>query len=258
MKRDTTRTERIVAALAGLRDLIRAVEGVLIDLVAAAAPWLAPVIPAYLAWHNMVDVLAFPVWIAWIGAAVVELAGLSAVHTTFTLWDYNDTKRKSDQQAPVQVSLAITVFYLAIILIVNVALDTGTALEKLAITLLSLLTVVGSVILAVRASHARRLLEIERERAERKQERAERKAEIERQEQETAEPEAEVLPEQVETVPERAEPEALPAAWPELTPEHKRQLSGMDAAAIAAAYPVSERTARNWRKRLQKNGNGAH
>lgn len=227
------KTDRIVTALTSVRDLIRAVEGVLIDLVAAISPWLAPVIPAWMVKTNLSGPLGMPEWVAWIGAAVVELVGLSAVHTAFSLWDYNDSKRKSDQRAPVWVAAAMAVFYLAVVLIVNVALHPGTLVERLAVTLLSMLTAIAAVILAVRAGHARRLGEIQAERAERQRQRK--------------------APEtfrQVAAVPETT------ADWRGMLPEEKKKLSGMTSAQIVAEYGVTERTARNWRNRIAANGNG--
>lgn len=225
------RTDRIVSMLTSVRDLIRAVEGVLVDLIAAISPWLAPVIPAWLVKTNLSGPLGMPEFVAWTGAAVVELVGLSAVHTAFSLWDYNDTRRKSDQRAPVWVAAVVAVFYLAIILVVNVALHPGTFVERLAITLLSLLTAIAALILAVRAGHARRLGDIQAEKAAK---RTRRKVSGK--------------------LPEHSGTAETSADWRGMSPEDKRKLAGMTAAQIAGRYGVSERTARNWRRRVTTNG----
>jgi hypothetical protein len=52
--------DRTVEGLRGWQRFTRAVEALLIDNIAATSPWLAPLIPAYLAWDSMSKVLAFP------------------------------------------------------------------------------------------------------------------------------------------------------------------------------------------------------
>lgn len=158
--------DSIVQVLTNTRDLIRALESVVVDLIAAASPWLAPVIPAFLVYRALIYRLQFPWQIALISAVVVEFLGLSTVHTAFSLWDYNETRRKSDQRAPVAIALVMAVVYISAVMVVNVLLDDGATIERIALSLLSLLTVVASVTLAIRANHARRLEEIREQKAE--------------------------------------------------------------------------------------------
>lgn len=163
-------SDRAVRFLSGWRDLTRALEGALVDNLAATSPWLAPIIPAYLGYSNMTGVLGFPHWVAVVGAIVIETLGLSTVHTVFTLWDYNDSRRKSDQRAPVWAALVVAIVYIMVILTVNVLLDyERKSIEKLSLALLSMLSVVAAITLAVRANHARRLSDIQAERQERRE-----------------------------------------------------------------------------------------
>jgi len=171
-------TAKIIAFLESWRDLTRAIEAVMVDNLAATTPWLTPIIPAYLVWRSLIYKLDFSPGIALISAAIVEFLGLAAVHTTFSLWDYNDTRRKSDQRAPVFVAAAASLFYLAVVLVVNLVLDGDDWREMLALFLLSTLTAVAAVILAIRAQHARRLAEIERDKAERSERRKRKPVEI--------------------------------------------------------------------------------
>jgi hypothetical protein len=205
----------------------RAIETTLIDNIASMAPWLAPVIPAYMAWHSMITSLLFPPMIAFAGALVVEFLGLSAVSTTFTFWDYNDSKRKTDQGAPVAVALITSIFYLAVILLVNVVLDNSPFVERLAKGLLSSLSVVAAVILALRSQHSRRLQAIEQEKTDRKELRLTRK-------------DPASLPEISGKLPHGAD-------WRKLTAEERGKVHQMTVQQIVAKYHVSERTARNWR-----------
>lgn len=219
----------------------RALEEVLVDILAAFVPWLAPVAPAYIAWRNMTEVMQFDAWVAGIVAAVVEFLGLATVHTIFMLWDYNQTKGKTGQRAPLAVAVGAAGMYLAVVMTVNVILDDAPAVQKAAQALLSLLSVVGAVTLAIRAQHARRVAEMLKERAERKAEREQRKA-------------------AGDTQPgggrSGKSPESLRKAgdWRELLPEEREGLRGLSVGEITRMYPVSERTAREWRSRI--NGNG--
>lgn len=230
---------QITRFLTAWQDTTRAFEGALVDNIAATSPWLAPVIPAYLVYRNMVEMLEFPVLIALVGALVVEFLGLSTVHTTFMLWDYNDKKRKTDQHAPMWVSLAVAFGYIVIVLTVNVLLDGGTWIHKLAYTMLSLLSVLGAVTLAVRAAHARRLSDIAAQKTARKRKVAETYAERSGK---------------MAEVTEVAEPSG---DWRNLPEEDRKLIANMSTDQIADWYKVSERTARSWRKKAKgQNGNG--
>lgn len=162
---------------------MKRIEAGLIDSIAAITPWLAPLIPAYLVYHNMLERLDYSHLFALIGAGAVEFLGLSAVHTAVTFWQWNDTRKVG--RAPLWAALVAGLFYVAIVLIVNAVLDIaqGTSSEQyvkiLAHALLSLLSVDAAVIIAIRASHARRVMDDANERQRRAEERkAARQAEI--------------------------------------------------------------------------------
>ena len=225
--------DRTVEGLRGWQRFTRAVEALLIDNIAATSPWLAPLIPAYLAWDSMSHVLAFPSWVALAGAAVVELLGLSAVSTTFQFWDYNDTRRKSDQRAPVLLAIATALFYLCVVLTVNVMLDSGPALHKAAKALLSTLSVCAAVVLALRAGHSRRLESIEQTKSERRNK---------RQISATNYPKKGNLPEI--------------ADWRALPQNDREVVKDLTTRQVVSRYGVSERTARNWRRYAEERHNG--
>jgi hypothetical protein len=67
-------------------------EAVAIDTVSALAPWLAPIIPAFLTYTHMQGSLNYPQWVAFVGALVVEFIGLAAIYTATQFWDYNDAQ----------------------------------------------------------------------------------------------------------------------------------------------------------------------
>lgn len=148
---------------------VKKIEATFIDTVAAVTPWLAPLIPAYLVYHNMTERLGYPPIFGLVGAAAVEFLGLSAVHTAVTFWQWNDAHKV--ERAPFWFAFGAGLFYVVIVLTVNAALDIwqgSDGVKILAHALLSLLSVDAAVIIAIRAQHARRLNERDEARQERK------------------------------------------------------------------------------------------
>lgn len=216
----------------------RMLEGTLIDNLAATTPWLAPIVPAYIAWDHMTHVLLFPATISFIGAAVVEFLGLSTVITATQFWDWNDSKRKTDQTAPFWIAIIAASFYLVIIVTINVLLDDSAPLSRLSKALLSLLSIVAAIIIAIRSQHARRVATLEAERQERRQERQEKKI-------------AAKLPKRPARQRQEKPPEKSPGMdWRSLSPTEREALQGLSTQGIRAIFPhISERTAREWKKR---------
>jgi len=239
---------KITNFLQGWAKLTQALEATLIDNVAATIPWMAPIIPAWFAYENMTTVLGMPQAISLIGAAVVEFLGLATVSTTFKLWQYNDSKRKTDQNAPVQVAIGTTAFYLIIVLLVNVILDISPVEARVAKALLSLLSVAGAVVLAIRAQHSRRLESIEAERQERREMRQEirreRQAESCRQDAAPFRRVTGIIPETIERTGD----------WRKLTVQEREAIASMTTIEITQKYPITERTARLWREKARNNG----
>lgn len=153
--------DRILTFLQRALDINHAIYGLGIDVLAAYSPLLATLIPAYLTYTNTHTYLHFENWIAFASAAAVEVLGISAVHTTVAFYQYNDSlTRKTDQRAPFWLALAAAIFYIAIVLIVNTGLDwsSGTPLVNvIAAGALSLLSVIGALIIAVRAQQSLKL-----------------------------------------------------------------------------------------------------
>jgi hypothetical protein len=166
---------QLISLLKNILRFIRAVEGVLIDLVAAATPWAAPILPAYMVYNSMVTILGFPAWVALAGAVVVECLGLSAISTAVSFWDWNDTKGKLAPRAPVLLAIITAAFYMVVVLTVNVILDGAGFTERLAKALLSSMSIIGGMIIAIRAQHARRIERMTDERMERRAEREARR-----------------------------------------------------------------------------------
>jgi hypothetical protein len=169
--------KRTVKALEALLELNRASEALLIDIVASYAPWLAPVPVAMMTYQHMVTLLGFPAWAALAGALVVEFLGLSAVSTCVQFWTWNTSKLKTQARAPLTLAVFSGVFYLAVVIVINAMLDDAPTTHRIAKALLSSLSAVAAVILAMRSSHTKRITEAKHERQERKAERQARRIE---------------------------------------------------------------------------------
>ena len=220
--------DKLVSALNGWKSLTNAVESILVDNIAATAPWLAPLVPAYMVHQAMIFILGFPVWIAWAGAAVVEFLGLAAIQTTFMFWDYNEAKRQSDQTAPVRVALATSAFYMTVVLTVNVMLDDSPFVLRMAKAMLSLLSAVAAVILALRSQHARRLQTIQNEKEERKNRKV-------------------TFSESYQKLPVLSE--KLPGSdWRTLTDDEKLAIVTLGRTKTMQTYGISGRTYLNWER----------
>lgn len=231
--------EKIVGFLNGILRLNRTTEYLVIDLIAAIAPWLAPVLPAFLTGSNLFKLLEFPWYIALVSALVVELVGLSSMSTVLMLWTWNETKRESDPYAPMWLALVAGVIYMGVVLSVNTLLDIDPKRYSVLVKgLLSCMTVVAAIIIAVRGQHARRMEAKEREKQERKAERAERRA------QETAATEA--------TAEKEKEENGGVDDYRSLPLVDKKLLVNMPTAEIMRLYSVSDRTARNWRSNANR------
>lgn len=233
---------RILAALQDLLRLNRGAEGLLVDVVASSAPWLAPVLPAYMVYGGVTGRLGFAGWAGVVAALAVEFVGFAAMSTALMLWEYNQTRRKVDPPAPVGLAAGIGVFYLAVVLVVNVVMDVLPGLTWLVRLLLSTMSAPGVATLALRAQHQRRLALIAQAKAERR----------ERQEDAGKSPETPQV--------ERKEAGKLPEDWRQLAESDRLRVAGMATTEIVTAFGVPERTARNWRARgreLEKvRGNG--
>lgn len=156
--------EKAVFFLESIQRFVKAVETVFIDTVSTVIPWLSPLVPAFMAYRAMTDILDFPYWLSVITAGVIELLGLATINTAFSFWAYNQEKRKIDQKSPVMLAVLVTLYYLVVVLVVNTMLDTSPAMHKIAKGLLSSISIVGGVTIALRASHARRVKDVKDER----------------------------------------------------------------------------------------------
>lgn len=146
--------------------LVNGTEDSLINLISAVILWLVPVVPAYLTYQHNVTDLQFPVWVAGTTAIVVEFLGLASMRTSIKFYEHNKHYKKTDvKQAPFWPVVATYVFYIVVVLSVNVLLDIGkvTSTHIWAIALFSLLSVPAGYLISARAQHTELLRSINEE-----------------------------------------------------------------------------------------------
>jgi len=260
----------VVQVLEGALALSQAFERLLVDVVASFVPWLAPVIPAYLAFDSLYGVLIKGVlWISVVGAAVVEFLGLATVTTVVQFNDFNETRKEGDPKAPLWPAVLTAGFYLIVILTVNVLLDTAEPIHKFAKLLMSSLSVAGAITISLRGQHRRRVeakairdakAEEERQAREASEREEKHRAAEERRKnkQELKVLELKVkLAEKEESLPKVStkvsEPDRdKPATfgkwehWRKVPADEKLKIARMTMEQVRDTYGVIERTAYNW------------
>ena len=273
--------EFIVNLLTGWRAITNALETTLADNVAATVPWLAPLIPAAIAYDHMASVLLFDPWLAFVGAAVVELLGLSTVTTAVQFWQYNiagdSAKPKPERRAPFGIAFAAAAFYFLVVITVNVLLDEAGGTARLAKALLSTLSIVGALTVAIRSQHrrrvdeqvevesdaiayqreleaeareAKRLVAAERRRMKHEQEMQKLKVSETPKVAETGGKDAETKVEFSETGMKDAESKVKVTGtfrnWRQVPESERLKIATMSMEAVRESYGVGERTAYNW------------
>jgi hypothetical protein len=264
------------------RHVINVSERTLIDNVAATVPWLAPVSPAYMAWNNAVTLLGWPVWVAWVVAMAIEGLGLSVISTAFQLW--------KDKRSTFWVAVGTAVFYLAVVIVVNIGLELGWA-AWIAKALLSLLSVPAAVTIALRSQNAQiveqetvkaalladeQIQAEERARAEKLAEEqlasAAKIADEEREYQRIVDEEERErkyqlkllkLQKKVDEKPAQVSESAVKVSnfpetfgkwqrWPQVPDEQRRRIASMMVQQVVEEFGVDERNAYNWIKYAKK------
>lgn len=280
-------TTRFELAMSRWRRMTQAAEGTLLDNVAATTPWLAPLLPASIAYANMREWLGFDVWLAFVGALVIEFLGLAAVHTSFQLWQYNETKNQSEEAAPFYWAVGAVVVYLGIVILVNVILEaanvtawTSAAVASIAAkALLSLLSIVAAFVLALRSQHARRLAvkqeahedrqravelgRLRKEAGQLRQVEIELKNEVETLRQQIAEMQTQAKRQvaissnghgaATSRQDRRQVLDKLPTDWRQLTPKQRHDLAHATREDREKMFPeLATRTRREWHTRLDE------
>jgi len=137
-------------------------ETIMTELAASIGPWLAPLPSAFFVYRSGMLHLGMTQAIALVAAAVIELLGLASTSITLTLYEYNQTKRKSDPVAPTWLAFGLVMVYFVTTILLAVVLDAIPSLAQFAPAIFPLLSLAGVGVLALRIDQRRRLDEIEK------------------------------------------------------------------------------------------------
>lgn len=157
-----------------ITDQIRNTEHALITFISAVIPWLVPLIPAYLTGYHVVNQLGLPEWAGWIIGSIVEGLGLASMSRTIAFWENNRKYTKDTNKMPLLVPLGTYLWYLVIVIVVNVLLEVEAGASPIRIWtvgLLATLSVPTAALISVTSIWTERLLERENQKNERKNER---------------------------------------------------------------------------------------
>ena len=180
-----------------ISEVINSAERSFLDLLSALVPYAVPIIPAFLTFDHVHKMMGFDVWVAWTAAFVTEVLGITSVSTAIRFYRHNaiyaaqataaqpaekskgkksnattTTKNKLKNKAPFGLAIFTYVFYLAIVLSVNVLLliesQSKTAAVIWAIGLFSLLSVPSGILISIRSQFGEMLEEKKEQQAARR------------------------------------------------------------------------------------------
>lgn len=215
---------------------IRNTEHAFVTFIAAVIPWLVPVIPAYLTGYHVVNELKLPEWAGWVIGSVIEGLGLASMSKIIAFWENNKKYTSEANKMPIKVPIFTYIWYLMVVIVVNILLEYesgASALRIWTIGLLATLSVPTAALIAVNSIWTERNLLKE---SEKLQKRSAKSTEV-------SEP-----PENVQKVTE-----SLPKDWRKLRPMLKdsdlrvfASLSPSNVRELSEHYNVTERTIWNW------------
>jgi predicted transcriptional regulator len=147
----------------------------LVYSVAKLSPWIAPIPSSYFVARACLNNLDLPLIMAILIGFVIESLGLTSIHTCLVLQNWNFTKRKTDPNAPLSLSIALVFVYLFTTIGLSVFLDTSKELVKFAPALFPMLSVVGSFNITLLSQQKHREMNVQNQRLEMQFERQQRR-----------------------------------------------------------------------------------
>jgi hypothetical protein len=156
-------------------DILNGAERSFLDLLSVLVPYAVPIIPAYLTYFHTLDQMHFPPWVAKTAAFTVEVLGITAVSTAIRFWRNNQLYKSEKEKAPFILAVGVYVFYIVIVLSVNVILEIVAGARSgwviFSIGLFSLLSFPSGVLISIRAQYTEMLEDRTERKAERQAER---------------------------------------------------------------------------------------
>jgi len=133
-----------------------------LDLLSIIVPYCVPIIPAYLTYYHTMNIMNFPAWVAATAAFVVEVLGITSVATAIRFYRHNQRYKKSIERnaansAPFWLAVFVYLFYIVIVLVVNVLLEkiagTRSTGVIIAIALFTMLSFPSGVLISIRTQY---------------------------------------------------------------------------------------------------------
>lgn len=163
------------AIFQAIADILNGAERSFLDLLSVIVPYAVPIIPAYLTYFHTRDQMSFPDWVAITAAFVVEVLGITAVSTAIRFWRNNTLYKSEKERAPFWLAIGVYVFYIVVVLAVNVILEIVSGVRTgwviFSIGLFSLLSVPSGILISIRAQYTEMLEDRTERKAERQAER---------------------------------------------------------------------------------------
>lgn len=147
-------------------------------IVTMAGPWLTPLIPAYFVAVAIQTYLKAPLLMAVIAGLVLEVVGIAGIANATRTYLWNCNKRKTDEAAPLGLSIAAVSVYFFTALLLTVVLELFENLAPIAPGMFIILSVSSGLILVLSAMQRRREQLVKIEKAERKQKRTSKAAKM--------------------------------------------------------------------------------
>lgn len=139
-----------------LTEKLNELEDSAIDVIGVFGPWLGPLPSAYLVYAAAIEHLDWPVWVAIVAAVAVESIGVLSVVLALRLYEWNETKNKSEPAAPLWLAVLLVAFYFIVTIGLTVVMDVIPELARFAPAIFPLLAAVGAVNIAIKNGQRRR------------------------------------------------------------------------------------------------------
>jgi hypothetical protein len=218
---------------------VNSFEDSFVNFVSVIIPWLVPLIPAYILYNHLLTDLKWDRPWALVAGAVVEGLGLATVNTYFRFERHNRRYKDQKNKMPLWVVIVAYVWYLAIVLFVNVVFDWRAGVDFtriIAILAFSTLSLPASALISVRGMHSEWKSEHERKYSGSRTEANETN---------------EQAPNETNKTNEQANGSRT---FKSLTNAEKAMIASGDTKALSTKFGVTDRAIQKWREKIQANG----
>lgn len=140
-------------------------------IVTMAGPWLTPLVPAYFVAVAIQEYLKAPLIVSLIVGIVLEVVGIAGIANATRAYLWNKNKRKTDETAPLILSIAAVSIYFVTAILLTALLEFWQELASIAPAMFVILSVSSGLILVLSSTQRGRERMVKVERTERKRKR---------------------------------------------------------------------------------------